>query len=93
MRILIAEDDFTSRTVLAGMLEKAGHQVTVTVNGAEAWRVMQQPDAPPLVILDWLMPEMDGAEVGKAGRDSQGFCGWLRGGEWPPGCAFDHHTD
>ncbi|MDD4073426.1 MAG: response regulator transcription factor, partial [Desulfobacterales bacterium] len=63
MRILIAEDDFTSRTVLAGVLKKSGHEVVVTVSGAVAWDVMQQSDAPRLLILDWLMPEMDGLDV------------------------------
>ena len=63
MRILIAEDDFTSRTVLVGVLMKAGHEVTATVNGAEAWQALQQPDAPALAILDWMMPELDGPEV------------------------------
>jgi diguanylate cyclase (GGDEF)-like protein len=63
MRILIAEDDFTSRTVLAGVLKKSGYEVTDTVNGAEAWEALQQSDAPALVILDWMMPEMDGLEV------------------------------
>jgi len=63
MKILIAEDDFTSRTVLAGVLKKSGHEVVVTVSGAVAWDVLQQSDAPRLVILDWLMPEMDGLDV------------------------------
>lgn len=63
MRILIAEDDMTSRTMLAGVLKKEGHQVVLAINGVEAWQILQQPDAPSLVILDWLMPEMDGAEV------------------------------
>jgi two-component system cell cycle response regulator len=63
MRILIADDDITSRTVLAGVLKKEGHQVEAMVNGGEAWQALQQPDAPELVILDWMMPEMDGPEV------------------------------
>jgi phosphoserine phosphatase RsbU/P len=63
MHILIAEDDFTSRTVLVGVLKKEGHKVTATVNGAEAWQALQQPDAPPLAVLDWMMPEMNGLEV------------------------------
>jgi sigma-B regulation protein RsbU (phosphoserine phosphatase) len=63
MRILIAEDDFTSRTVLVGVLKKYGHEIVTTENGAEAWQVLQQPDAPALVILDWMMPDMDGPEV------------------------------
>jgi diguanylate cyclase (GGDEF)-like protein len=63
MRILIADDDSTSRTILAAVLKKEGHQVEATVNGAEAWQVLRQPGAPTLVILDWMMPEMDGPEV------------------------------
>ena len=63
MRILISEDDGTSRIVLVAVLKKFGYEVVVTVNGAEAWQVLQQPDAPTLVILDWMMPEMDGLEV------------------------------
>jgi len=63
MKILIAEDDFTTRTILAEVLTKQGHEVVATVNGAEAWAAMQQPDAPRLAILDWMMPEMNGIEV------------------------------
>ncbi len=63
MRILIAEDDFTSRLTLTGVLKKGGYEVVETVNGAAAWEAMQQPDAPRLMILDWMMPEMDGIEV------------------------------
>jgi DNA-binding response OmpR family regulator len=63
MHILIADDDLTSRTMLEGILKKEGHVVTATVNGLEAWRALQQPAAPPLLILDWMMPEMDGPEV------------------------------
>jgi DNA-binding response OmpR family regulator len=63
MRILIAEDDFTSRTVLVGLLTKCGHEVTETVDGAGAWNVMREPGAPPLAILDWMMPGVDGLEV------------------------------
>ena len=63
MKILIAEDDPVSRAVLAGVLRKNGYAVTEASHGGEAWLVLQQPDAPHLVILDWMMPEMDGAEV------------------------------
>jgi len=72
MRILIAEDDVTSRTVLAGVLRKEGHEVVTAVNGAEAWEALRQPDAPMLVILDWMMPEMDGPEVVRRVRAQEG---------------------
>ncbi len=50
MKILIAEDDFTSRSMLAAVLKKAGHTPVLTVNG-QAWEALQQPDAPRLIIL------------------------------------------
>jgi diguanylate cyclase (GGDEF)-like protein len=43
MKILIAEDDFTSRSILAGVLKKEGHEVTSTVNGAEANDYLAKP--------------------------------------------------
>ena len=63
MRILIADDDATSRLVLTGVLNKNGHDVLATVDGTGAWEAMQQPDAPKLAILDWMMPGLSGVDV------------------------------
>ena len=63
MRILIAEDDFTCRNMLAAVLKKAGHEPLETFDGDQALQELQKPDAPRLVILDWMMPEIDGLEV------------------------------
>ena len=63
MRVLISEDDEMPRKLLARVLKKSGYEVVETVNGIEAWEVLQQPDAPKLIILDWMMPEMDGPEL------------------------------
>jgi len=63
MRILIAEDDLTSRAMLSAVLKKAGNEVIETVNGKEALEELQKPDYPKLAILDFVMPEMDGLEV------------------------------
>jgi len=63
MRILIAEDDITSRTLLKHILTKWGYEVVVTKNGNEAWETLQAEDAPRLAILDWMMPVLDGVEV------------------------------
>jgi len=76
VRILIADDDLASRTVLASVLEREGHEVETAANGAEAWHALQQPGAPALAILDWMMPEMDGLEVVRRVR--------ARPTEWPP---------
>ena len=63
MRILIAEDDFTSRSILGAILKKWGYDPVVCEDGNGAWDVLQRPDAPELVLLDWNMPGMEGLEV------------------------------
>jgi DNA-binding response OmpR family regulator len=63
MRILIAEDDLSSRLLLAAILKKDGHEVVETVDGLKALEALREPDAPRLAILDWMMPQMDGVEV------------------------------
>jgi phosphoserine phosphatase RsbU/P len=71
MKILIAEDDVTSRTILAGILGKCGLEVIMACHGKEAWEHLQTPAAPRLVLLDWIMPEMDGLEVCRRVRQQQ----------------------
>lgn len=63
MRILIAEDDPTSRIMLATTLKKVGYDPVEVTNGLEAWQEFQKPDAPKLAILDWMMPGMNGIDV------------------------------
>lgn len=63
MRILIADDDITSRTVLAAVLQKNGHEVVEACDGTEALAVLEGPDAPRIAILDWMMPGMDGIGI------------------------------
>lgn len=63
MRILISEDDFTSRAMLTAVLRKWSYDPVTTENGAQAWEALQQAGAPKLILLDWNMPELDGVEV------------------------------
>jgi phosphoserine phosphatase RsbU/P len=63
VRLLIAEDDMVSRRLLETTLVKWGYEVVVADDGSAAWEVMQGAAAPPLAILDWMMPGMDGIEV------------------------------
>jgi len=62
MNILIAEDDPVSAIALRRVLEKSGHKVTTTANGAEALKAWQEGNF-PIVVTDWMMPEVDGLEV------------------------------
>ncbi len=63
MRVVIADDDSVTRKLLEFHLRKWGHEVVACSTGAEAWHVIRQGPAPQLVVLDWVMPEMDGISV------------------------------
>lgn len=63
MKLLIAEDDYTSRIMLKHILEYAGYEVIEACDGSEALKLLLEPDAPMLAIIDWIMPELDGLEV------------------------------
>ena len=63
MQILIADDSLVSRHLLDATLRKWGYEVVIACDGAEAWDILQQDGAPPLAILDWMMPGMTGPEV------------------------------
>jgi two-component system cell cycle response regulator len=69
-RVLIAEDDSTTRRKLEGLLSKLGYDVIVTRNGTEAWEALQRDDAPSLAILDWMMPVMSGVDICRQLRSS-----------------------
>ena len=63
MKILIAEDDKLSRSVLELALVANHYQIVSTANGEEALQELQKPDPPKLAILDWIMPVKDGIDV------------------------------
>ncbi len=63
MKVLIAEDDTSSRLLLQKVLERWGYQVVAVTDGDQAWQVLTQDQAPALAILDWMMPGLDGVEV------------------------------
>jgi phosphoserine phosphatase RsbU/P len=63
VNILIAEDDPVSSYMLETTLSKWGYRVTIANDGDLALQTLQQKDAPQLVILDWMMPNLDGIEL------------------------------
>jgi len=65
--VLIAEDDTVTRSSLVRLLESWGHQVIACEDGDKAWQVFQAK-APPILIVDWVMPGMDGLELCRAVR-------------------------
>lgn len=72
MKILIADDDAVARLTLRTLLEHLGHQVVLAENGEHALQVLEDEGAPRLVVLDWVMPGLDGVELCRHIRARQG---------------------
>ena len=62
MKVLVADDDATTRTLLCAVLTSLGHEPEEAADGAVAWS-RYEALKPPLVVLDIEMPELDGIEV------------------------------
>jgi diguanylate cyclase (GGDEF)-like protein len=71
MKVLIADDDALLRQMLLGQLAGAGHEYVFASNGREAWELLQR-ECIRMVIVDWMMPEVDGPELIRRIRDA----GW-----------------
>lgn len=62
--ILIVDDSGVARTTLREYLEPSGYQMEMAENGARAWEMLSRsPEKYHAVLLDRVMPEMDGMEV------------------------------
>ena len=68
--ILIAEDHLDSRDALRALLEAFGYRVLEAVNGRQAVQIAlkEQPD---LILMDIMMPELDGFEATRELRRDQ----------------------
>jgi len=71
MKILIADDDFSTRKMLSFTLTKEGFDPIVAEDGTAALEILQQDDSPKIAILDWQMPGLTGIEVLKELRKCQ----------------------
>ena len=69
-RILVVDDDKNIRLFLKAVLENANYSVSIATNGIEALEVMDKEHI-DLVVLDVMMPKMDGYELTKTLRESQ----------------------
>lgn len=60
--VMVVEDDFSIRETLRELLEEEGYRVTQAANGAEALARLRSNGTPRLILLDLMMPVMDGWE-------------------------------
>ncbi|MEO8767075.1 MAG: diguanylate cyclase [Nitrosospira sp.] len=72
MKILMAEDDTTSRLLFGATLRKLGYSVTAVENGKKAWEAWKQEEH-SLLISDWMMPDIDGLQLCRMIRSEPGL--------------------
>lgn len=72
--VLVADDDRISRLILEQFLHKWGYQTVCAEDGDKAWTIMQEEEAPSLLLLDWMMPGKDGERLCRLAREHQKPC-------------------
>jgi PAS domain S-box-containing protein len=70
LNILVAEDNVVNQRVASRILTKAGHAVTIAVNGREALKTLES-ERFDIVLMDVQMPVMDGFEATRAIRQAE----------------------
>ena len=73
-RVLVVDDDRVNRMLLTRSLEREGHSVRCAENGIEALELLRD-DPCDVVLLDIVMPELDGLEATRQIRERYGSSG------------------
>jgi signal transduction histidine kinase len=63
MKIVVADDNLFYRSMLEATLADWGYEVVTVADGAEAWELLKDRGGPPIALLDWMMPGVDGLEL------------------------------
>ena len=74
MQVLVVDDSAVYRKLIGDHLRSWGFEVTLAESGSQAWGILELPDAPKLVLLDWVLPDLDGIELCQRIRHA-GLCG------------------
>ena len=69
MRILVADDDAVSRTLVSRTLQKWGYEVVCANDGDQAWEILSAKNPPLIAVLDWIMPGLEGPEICRRVKD------------------------
>jgi DNA-binding response OmpR family regulator len=71
MNILVVDDDPVAQRIMKMFVERSGYQPTIYTDGPKGLEAALAPDAPPIILLDWMLPGMDGIAVCKKIREAK----------------------
>lgn len=72
MKVLIVDDDKSIRSILQAMIQDWGYEVLMAADGESAWQILNSLNHQPvIVLLDWILPGLDGLELCKRLRSAQ----------------------
>lgn len=71
MKLLIVDDEKIIRTILSSMVQGWGYEVILASNASEAWGFLQDSNEPVIIIMDWVMPDIDGIELCKRVKEAK----------------------
>lgn len=71
-KVLLVDDDANARMILNRVLSKAGYEIREAGNGREAIQATKD-FKPDVMLIDWMMPEMDGEQLAKWVRNDPEF--------------------
>ena len=69
--VLVVEDSAVYRNMLASCLREWGYDVSVAEDGLQAWEMVQNGNMPNLLLIDWMLPGLDGIELCRRIRNRQ----------------------
>lgn len=72
MKVLIADDNLTELSMLQSFLLQWGYEPVAFSDPLEAMKALEGSDAPQLVVLDWMMPSLDGLDICRRIRERSG---------------------
>ncbi len=72
MKVLIADDDASTRLMLRRLVVSWGFEVVEAADGERAWQELNSDDPPRIALVDWMMPLLDGVAVCNRLSSAQG---------------------
>lgn len=72
-RVLLVEDDLTISMLVSAKLKRSGHKVATAATAVEALGMIEEKGAPDVVVLDIVLPDMDGRDLAVELRRREGM--------------------